>query len=77
MVEADSWNVDRVSSAICFSGLGTALISESSRVPFQCQCRQDRPSLLFKRTKSFFFKRPATVCRRKVNKKGTSAGQIS
>ena len=42
--------------ALFFSGSGTVLLSESSRIASQRQCRQERLSLRFK---SIFFKRTA------------------
>ena len=48
----------------------------------QRQCRQERPALRFKSTAKLFLQAPGAVyiCnggRRKVDGKGTSAGQIS
>ena len=50
MFEMDLWNIDSLSSTI-FSA--RALISDSSRIAFQHQCRQEKPSLRFKRTGMF------------------------
>ena len=47
MFEADLWNIDSLSSTICSA---RALISDSSRIAFQHQCRQEKPSLRFKST---------------------------
>ena len=65
-----------------FFSLGTALISESSGIASQRQCRHERPSLRFKSTAKFLLQAPGDVyiCngrRIKVYRKGTSAGQIS
>ena len=81
MFEADLWDVNSLSSTNFF-GSGTALISESRRIAFQRQSRQERPSLRFKGTEKFSLQAPGTVCicnggRRKVDRKGTSAGRIS
>ena len=81
MFEADLRNVDRLSHANFF-GSGSALISESCRIASQRQCRQRRPSLRFKGTAKFFLQAhgAAYICngvRRKVDRKGTSAGRIS
>ena len=81
MFEADVWNGDSLSRVIFF-GSGTALISKSSRIAYQRQCCQERPSLHFKGTAKFLFQAPGAVyiCnggRRKVDRKGTSAGRIS
>ena len=59
---------------------GTALISESSKIASQ-RC-QEGPSLRLKRTAEFFLQAPGAVyicngVRRKVDRKGTSAGRIS
>ena len=63
-------------------GSGTALISESSGMVSQRQCRQERPFLRFKSAAKLFLQVPGAVyiCnggRRKVDRKGTSAGRIS
>ena len=81
MFEADLWNVNSLSSTNFF-GSGTALISESSGLASQRQCRQERPALRFKSTANFFLQALGAVyiCndgRRKVDRKGTSAGGIS
>ena len=81
MFEAGLWNGDSLSRANFF-GSGTALISESSRIASQRQCCQERPSLLLKGTAKFLLQAPGAVyiCigrRRKVDRKGTSAGRIS
>ena len=55
--EADLRNVDSLSLANFF-GLGTALISESSRIGSQRQCCQERPSLRFKGTAKFLLQAP-------------------
>ena len=57
MFESDLWNADRLSSATFFS-LGTGLILESIGLPSQHQCRQERPSLRFKRTGKFLLQAP-------------------
>ena len=81
MFEADLRNVDALSHAIFF-GSGTALISESCRIASQRQCRQRRTSLRSRGTAKFFRQAPGAVyicngMRRKVDRKGTSAGWIS
>ena len=65
-----------------FSDSATALISECSRLTCQRKCRQEVPSLRMKSTAKFFLQAASAVCpsndgRRKVDRKGTSAGQIS
>ena len=65
-----------------FFGSGTALISESSEIASQRRWCQERPSLRFKSTAKFLFQTPSGCIhnngeRRKVDRKGTSARQIS
>ena len=81
MFEADLRNVDSLSNTNFFS-LCTALISESSGIASQRQCRKERASLRFKSTAKFFLQEPGAVyicngARIKVDRKGTSAGRIS
>ena len=58
MFEADLPNVDSLQTPKFF-GSGTILILESSEIASQRRCRQERPSLRFKSTVRFFFKRTA------------------
>ena len=68
MFEADLWNADSLSSANFSVNIGV------QRDSFPAPCRQERPSLRFKRTAKFFLQAPGTVyiCngrRRKVDRK--------
>ena len=78
MFEVDLWNIDSLSGTI-FSA--RALISDSSRIAFQHQCRHEMPSLRFKSTgKSLQVSTDVYICngwRRKVDRKGASDGWIS
>ena len=51
MFEADLWNIDSLSSTICSA---RALISDSSKIAFQHQCRQENHLCASKAHESFF-----------------------
>ena len=78
MFEVDLWNIDSLSSTICSA---RALISDSSRIVFQHQCRQEKPSLRIKSTGKFLqVSTDVYICngwRRKVDRRGASDGRIS
>ena len=81
MFKSDLWDVDSL-SRINISYSASALISEPSMVAFKRQCRHELPSLRFKSAAKFFLQAPGAVCisndgRRKVDRRGTYAGQIS
>ena len=79
MFEVDLWNIDSLSCMHHFSA--RALISDSSRIAFQHQCRQEKPSFRFKSIGKFLqVSTDVYICngwRRKVDRKGASDGRIS